>query len=186
GGADLARQLHAPRDQLDDRAVHPLDLLAQARELRRLRAPRGRRVTHAAAAPSASAAGMVRPAASANGRNARISERKASTDSDWSPSDSASSGAGCTSMMRPSAPAAIAAKASGATRSARPPAWLGSTITGRCVSDLSTGIAAMSSVLRVAVSYVRVPRSQRMTSRLPCAITYSAAMGISFIVADHA
>ena len=46
---------------------------------------------------------------------------------------------GCTSTMIPSAPAAAAASDSGVTSRAGPAAWLGSTITGRCVSSLSTG-----------------------------------------------
>src|SRR5918912_4272960 len=62
------------------------------------------------------------------------------------PSHSASSGRGCTSTMIPSAPTATAARASGSTSSRRPGACDGSTITGRCVSALSTGTALMSSV----------------------------------------
>ena len=50
----------------------------------------------------------------------------------------------------PVRPAATAARASGSTRSRRPAGCDGSTTTGRCVSCLSTGIAAMSSVKRVA------------------------------------
>ena len=47
-------------------------------------------------------------------------------------------------------------------------------MTGRCVSDLSTGMQERSSVLRVAVSKVRMPRSQSITRSLPPAIMYSA------------
>ena len=39
----------------------------------------------------------------------------------------------------------------------------GSATTGRCVCSLSTGTALRSKVLRVAVSYVRMPRSHSMT-----------------------
>ena len=46
-------------------------------------------------------------------------------------------------------PAATAARAIGATLSRRPVPWLGSTKTGRWLSFLTTGIAEMSSVLRV-------------------------------------
>ena len=55
----------------------------------------------------------------------------------------------CTSIIRPSAPAATAASAIEPTREARPVAWLGSTTTGRWVNSLSTGTAERSSVLRV-------------------------------------
>ena len=47
-----------------------------------------------------------------------------------------------------------------------------------------TGIAAMSSVLRVAVSNVRMPRSHRITLWLPPAMMYSALSKSSSIVAD--
>ena len=55
-------------------------------------------------------------------------------------------------MISPSAPAAIAARATGATRWRMPVEWLGSTTIGRCDIALTTGIAEMSSVLRVDVS----------------------------------
>ena len=55
----------------------------------------------------------------------------------------------CTSMMRPSLPQAAAASAIGRTRRAMPVAWLGSTMTGRCVSSLSIGTAARSRVFLV-------------------------------------
>ena len=57
---------------------------------------------------------------------------KSSARSACGPSQIASSGLGCTSTMMPSAPTAAAASESGSTRSRRPAAWLGSTITGRC------------------------------------------------------
>ncbi len=60
----------------------------------------------------------------------------------------------------------------------------GSTITGRCVSCLSTGIAPMSSVKRVAVSNVLIPRSQRITSELPSLTMYSAAISRSSTVEE--
>ena len=47
------------------------------------------------------------------------------------------------------APEAAAANAMGPTSVLRPVAWLGSTMTGRCVSSRSTGTAERSSVLRV-------------------------------------
>ena len=87
-------------------------------------------------------------------------------------------------MIRPSAPAATAARAIGATMSRRPAPWLGSATIGRWLSFLTTGIAEMSNVLRVAVSNVRMPRSQRMTSLLPPLSTYSADSSHSSIVAE--
>ena len=93
----------------------------------------------------------------------------------WAASLQDSAGTGCDSMSSPSAPAATAARASAGTQSARPAAWLGSTITGSGVRSRSTGTADTSRVLRVAVSKVRMPRSQRMTWGLSSARTYSAA-----------
>ena len=55
---------------------------------------------------------------------------------------------------------------------------------GRWLSFLTTGIAEMSNVLRVAVSNVRMPRSHRMTSLLPPLSTYSADSSHSSIVAE--
>ena len=92
------------------------------------------------------------------------------------------SGAGCTSTIRPSAPMATPARASAGTRLRFPVAWLGSRITGRCVSSLSTATAEISQVLRVAVSNVRMPRSHRITLGLPCATTYSADISSSLMV----
>ena len=87
--------------------------------------------------------------------------------------------------MSPSAPAAAAASDIGPTRSRRPAAWLGSTITGRWVISLSTGIAIRSSVKRYAVSNVRIPRSHSMTASLPSLSTYSAAISSSSSVLDR-
>lgn len=60
-------------------------------------------------------------------------------------------GSSCTSIMRPSAPAAAAASAMGSTYFACPVAWLGSTMTGRRLRSFMTATADRSSVLRVAV-----------------------------------
>ncbi len=87
-------------------------------------------------------------------------------------------------MSSPSAPAATAAIASAGTSDALPAAWLGSTITGSSVRSRSTGIAERSSVLRVAVSKVRMPRSQSTTWSLPSWSTYRAAASHSSMVAD--
>ena len=59
----------------------------------------------------------------------------------------------------------------------------GSTTTGRWVISRSTGTAERSSVLRVARSNVRMPRSHRITLALPADRTYSAAISHSSIVA---
>ena len=55
---------------------------------------------------------------------------------------------------------------------------------GRWLISFTSGMALMSIVLRVAVSNVRMPRSQRMTSRLPLARMYSAASSQSWIEDD--
>ena len=52
------------------------------------------------------------------------------------------------------------------------------------VAIAASTTAERSSVLRVAVSKVRIPRSHRITRWLPPAITYSAACKSSLIVAD--
>ena len=54
---------------------------------------------------------------------------------------------------------------------------------GRTLSFFTTGTAVMSSVKRVDVSNVRIPRSQRMTFVLPCIVMYSLAASHSSIVA---
>jgi acyl-CoA dehydrogenase len=56
---------------------------------------------------------------------------------------------------------------------------------GRWLSFFTTGIADTSNVLRVAVSNVRMPRSQRMTSGLPPARMYSAESSHSSMVAGR-
>ena len=58
----------------------------------------------------------------------------------------------------------------------------GSTTTGRCDSRLRMGTAFRSRVLRVMVSKVRIPRSQRITCLLPRETMYSAAMSSSLMV----
>src|SRR6185295_4733379 len=117
-------------------------------------------------------------------RTRAISAANRSGFSDWGPSESASSGLGCTSISKPSAPAATAAIAIDSTYSQCPVPWLGSTTTGRCVSFLSTGTALRSSVKRVAVSKVRMPRSHRITLGLPPASTYSADSSHSWMLVD--
>ena len=49
-------------------------------------------------------------------------------------------------------------------------------IIGKCVLSLIMGTTLKSNVLRVYVSKVRIPRSQKMTFGFPSDIIYSAAM----------
>ena len=58
-------------------------------------------------------------------------------------------------------------------------------MTGRCVFSFKTQTALKSKVLRVAVSKVRIPRSQRATLEFPAAMIYSAALSHSSIVAER-
>src|SRR5438876_760437 len=102
--------------------------------------------------------------------------------SDCAPSLMAFSGAGCTSTINPSAPMATPARDNAGTKLRFPVAWLGSRTTGRCVNSFSAGIAAMSQVLRVTVSNVRMPRSHKITSAFPSAVIYSADISSSFTV----
>src|SRR5271157_2148253 len=83
--------------------------------------------------------------------------------SDCLPSLSARSGSGWTSMMRPSAPTATAARDSGVTLLRLPVPWLGSTMIGRWLSRCTAGTTLRSSVLRVWSANVRTPRSHRTT-----------------------
>ena len=69
----------------------------------------------------------------------------------------------CTSNIKPSAPQASAARATGRAISFRPSEWLRSTRMGREDCVFTRGIQAISRVLRVLSSNVRIPRSQRMT-----------------------
>src|SRR5579883_16464 len=107
---------------------------------------------------------MLLPTADAMRRSSCMSLVNCSGKSVCAPSEKAFSGLGWTSMRRPSAPAAMAARAMAGTLSRRPTPCDGSPRTGRCESFLRTGMAEMSMVLRVYVSKVRMPRSQSMTS----------------------
>src|SRR5881394_3887775 len=99
--ADLARQPHAIGDELHQRPIEHLDPVAQPGEIR-WRWGWGwgwgwwrRDVRHAATGVDAAMpAGIVRPAAAAKGCKPRINSANASSDSDWSPSESASAGFG--------------------------------------------------------------------------------------------
>ena len=95
------------------------------------------------------------------------------------PSDNASLGSGWISTMMPWAPLDKAARAIGGMNCLTPTACEGSTMMGRWERSRTTGTAERSRVLRVAVSNVRMPRSQRMTFWLPWARMYSAAFSHS-------
>jgi hypothetical protein len=103
---------------------------------------------------------------------------------DCGPSDRARSGQGCTSMMRASAPTAIAARETGPMRLCLPVPCDGSATTGRCDSSLASATAARSNVLRMPVSKVFMPRSQRATWSFPPESKYSAANSHSFTEAE--
>src|SRR5688572_31854104 len=60
----------------------------------------------------------------------------------------------------------------------------GSASTGKWDNSLTSATAARSSVLRVAVSKVLMPRSHKTTFALPPDNRYSAASNHSFTVAD--
>src|SRR5215469_12013930 len=107
---------------------------------------------------------MLRPTAGAIIRNRCINSANCSGNNDCAPSESAWSGSGCTSISNASAPAASDAHAIGATLSRNPVPCDGSDVIGRCDSLCTIGIAEISSVLRVYVSKVRIPRSHRIMS----------------------
>jgi len=98
-------------------------------------------------------------------------------------SDSDFSGFVCASMIRPSAPHAIAALLIGSTKFLIPVAWLGSTIIGKCVFSFSAGTIDRSSVFLVYVLNVLIPLSQSIILSFPSAAIYSAALRNSSIVA---
>src|SRR5271157_4066826 len=82
-------------------------------------------------------------------RTSAIRSSNCSGNSDCLPSLSARSGSGWTSMMRPSAPTATAARDSGVTLLRLPVPWLGSTMIGRWLNRCTAGTTLRSSVLRV-------------------------------------
>src|SRR5699024_10266424 len=82
-------------------------------------------------------------------RRSRTTSSNCSGLMDWLPSQSACSGSLCTSMISPSAPTAIAARARAGTIHALPVACEGSTMMGRCETFLTATIAERSRVLRV-------------------------------------
>jgi len=114
--------------------------------------------------PHGRGSGMVRPTAGAMIRNCDINSSNCSKRSDCAPSLRAWSGSGCTSISKPSAPAATAARPMGATMSRRPVPCEGSAMMGRCESFFTTGWRKCPSYCACRVSKVRMPRSHRITS----------------------
>jgi len=96
--------------------------------------------------------------------------RELPRSSDCAPSLMAFSGAGCISTRSPSAPMATAAREEAPAPGSLSRAWLGSRITGKWVSSFSAATAAMSQVLRVTVSKVRMPRCSNSPANVavPC------------------
>ncbi len=126
--------------------------------------------------------GSVRPMASATRRVFSIRAGNSWSGTACGPSERATAGSGCVSTISPSAPQATPASVRLSTQSRFPAACDGSTITGRPSLCFAIGTAATSSVKRVAVSKVRIPRSHRTTSWLPSCRMYSAAWTHSSIV----
>src|SRR5205823_9200618 len=178
---DAAETRGIARGPIDVEAVHGMATAKRERE-RAADEPEARDADAHRYARTRS--GVRRPIAPATAVTPVMSAAKFSKVRDSNPSDRAWSGLGCTSMSSPSAPAATAASATGATRYHFPVPWDGSAITGRCVRRFRSGTALTSNVLRVYFSKVRMPRSHRMTLRLPRASTYSAESRSSSTVAD--
>src|SRR5260370_24856913 len=84
------------------------------------------------------------PTASASGLSAFIKSAKRDGFSCCGPSESALSGRGCTSISNPSAPAAIAATAIGATNLYMPVPSLASTSTSRVIHSFRTATPSQS------------------------------------------
>src|SRR5438477_2216806 len=122
-----------------------------------------------------------RPAARINGRSSSISYLNTCNETCCAPSLQASAGFGCTSISKASAPIATAPLHMAMTKSALPAPWLGSITIGHCDSFLIIGTVERSSVLRVYVSKVRIPRSQNIRLQLPLESTYSPASSHSSI-----
>ncbi len=145
-----SRRARAPAEapRRSSRSRRPKRRAARARRVRSSRRSARRRRARSSNGRDPQTAASAFPATSAAAcTRARYSGNSSAT-SCCGPSQIAWSGCGWTSTMIPSAPAAAAASESGSTRSRRPAAWLGSTITGRWLSSLSTGTAIRSSVKR--------------------------------------
>src|SRR5207302_5835625 len=94
-------------------------------------------------------AAILRPTAGAIMRNSAINCSNCWKWSDCAPSDSACSGSLWTSSSRPSAPAATAARAMGATLSRRPVPCAGSARMGRGATSVITAMARISRLSRL-------------------------------------
>src|SRR5664280_1920090 len=112
---------------------------------------------------SATGSATERPSTLAIWRTSAMRSSNCCGKSDWLPSLRAWSGSVWTSMIKPSAPTATAARDSGVTLLRLPVPWLGSTIIGRWLKRCTAGTMLRSSVLRVWSAKVRTPRSHRIT-----------------------
>ena len=115
------------------------------------------------AAPSSRRSYSLRPMTGAIWRRSWTSSANISGVIDWGPSESARFGSWWTSIIRPSAPTAAAARLRGATFSRRPVPWEGSTRMGRWLRFFTAGTMARSRVFREKSENVRTPRSQKIT-----------------------
>src|SRR5258706_6597045 len=163
----LQRRLNRPRRTHPDNSPREPRLSQRQRE-RSSNQPNANdgRGTAAVLCPLASVLFLhaVRSMAAAIAFTCRIISLNCAGFSVCAPSLTARSRSGWTSTSNPSAPAATAARAIGATRSRRPVPCEGSPTIGRCDNFFTTGIAETSIVLRVYVSNVRIPRSHKITS----------------------
>src|SRR5690606_36929559 len=153
------------RPQELERVLGALPVAVKADEQRlRLLPPARRQLDHDAAVHHGrhlqDEAQIDLPSAGTMMRSWSISRWNSAGAGDCAPAASPLSGSTCASRRRPSAPAATAARAIAGTLSRMPTPWLGSATTGRWERFSITGMAEMSMVLRVAVSKVRMPRSQ--------------------------
>ena len=121
-----------------------------------------RRAIESAALAEADGASLHAPSDRARDRAgpARPARRTDRATGDWAPSDSAWSGSGCTSIIRPSAPAATAARAIGITFERTPVPWLGSAMIGRCDSVHDRNRRQVEQVARLLVEAAHAALAQ--------------------------
>src|SRR5690606_5291223 len=117
-GLEAAQRLVGTRGALHDRVGGVAARCLGSRRHRareRYRGSQQQRTAHSHQVTAGAGEETVRPITSAIALTSRIIRSNCSGNSDWPPSESARSGFGCTSTSRPSAPAAIAARALGGT-----------------------------------------------------------------------
>ena len=116
--------------------------------------------------------------------NSSIKRPKAGRSSDCAPSESAFGTRMNSSIISPSAPPHATAASTSARSNCAAQCRATDSAQAKCDNSLTSATAARSSVLRVAVSNVLMPRSHRTTFALPPESRYSAASNHSFTVAD--